>query len=1151
MPASLVRILLLRAGIEPNPGPTSSPPRLDGVGRQGWICCVCQDPMTKRTPSVKCNNCDGWSHWRKKSSALPNCSNLTKPKDYSSSYLCQKCKGSADNTQLPCDSETNCDPGPPPPPPSPPPPPTNAAHTAPARSYNLKIVQLNVNGLKNKLDELIHWLHKNDVKIAALQETKLHEKSKLPNIPQYNLVREDRQRDKGGGVAYLIHESILFEKLPKISDDPFIENISIKIDDIKIMNLYIPPASSCPNDFDPTLNNILNHTDSIILGDINAHDSLWCPTLQDARGSKFADEINQSDYGILNTNQPTRLPTNRDGQPSSPDITLASMSLMPYMTWEPRTTLGSDHLPLLISCSTNIQPQMSDKKVYVNFKKADWQSFHDYTEQRFSALEQPSNIHKAERCFRKILNDASKKFIPQGRIKQVLPELPAEAIDLMKQRDATRVETPDSPRLAELNKAIETAIRSHKRTKWRETISSLGHRTDSGKLFKIIRNLNGQPPAKENSAIKFKGRYITSAQQLADCFNKQYTSIVRHKTSRTARTTTKTAKKLSQASPLVFSPLQTQAAIKKSKASKAIGPDGISNIHLKHIGIAATTYLTNIFNISMASSLIPDIWKQSTIIPLLKPGKPADESTSFRPVSLLCPSIKILEKLILPTLQDTLPIPEFQHGFRPKRSTVTALSQLNMDISAGFNHKPRPAKRTVLLQLDLSKAFDMVNLDKLLSDLNNSALPSALKRWFSCYLHGRQAKTSFRNRISKAKNVRTGVPQGAVTSPILFNFYLSKMPSPPSGIKLIQYADDISIYATGRDIAQLGKDITNFTKLVVEYLEERALEISPPKSTVTLFTPWNKEADVVPPVYIKDVQVKLDKDPKLLGVYFSTMHTFSTHCKKTASKAKKKLNVLKALAGTDWGQDKETLLITYKATCKSVLEYGSPVWSPNISDTSWSRLQTVQNSALRLATGSYTMAAIEHLHRECKILPLQDHGKMLAEQYLAACHLHGHPGQGDLGRPPDRNLKQTYLSYKHRVADLIQVNDNENNYKKALKLIHTRSVSEVVARYPPNRVLGQAPPEIHPDELTLSRKTRSLLSQLRSGFSNYLQSYKHRLDPETEDKCPDCSLTPHDTNHLFCCPSNPTVLTPETLWTNPVLAAHILKLDTEQQLDDD
>ena len=50
---------------------------------------------------------------------------------------------------------------------------------------------------------------------------------------------------------------------------------------------------------------------------------------------------------------------------------------------------------------------------------------------------------------------------------------------------------------------------------------------------------------------------------------------------------------------------------------------------------------------------------------------------------------------------------------------------------------------------------------------------------------------------------------------------------------------------------------------------------------------------------------------------------------------------------------------------------------------------------------------------------------MLSEQYLAAFHLHGwagHPGQGDL----DRNLKHTYLKYKHRVAELIQVNDNEN-----------------------------------------------------------------------------------------------------------------------------
>ena len=54
--------------------------------------------------------------------------------------------------------------------------------------------------------------------------------------------------------------------------------------------------------------------------------------------------------------------------------------------------------------------------------------------------------------------------------------------------------------------------------------------------------------------------------------------------------------------------------------------------------------------------------------------------------------------------------------------------ELNQDIYTGFNEK-KPASRTVLLQIDLSKAFDMVVLDKLLKDLNQSSLPSFVKQW--------------------------------------------------------------------------------------------------------------------------------------------------------------------------------------------------------------------------------------------------------------------------------------------------------------------------------------------------------------------------------------------------------------------------------------
>ena len=233
------------------------------------------------------------------------------------------------------------------------------------------------------------------------------------------------------------------------------------------------------------------------------------------------------------------------------------------------------------------------------------------------------------------------------------------------------------------------------------------------------------------------------------------------------------------------------------------------------------------------------------------------------------------------------------------------------------------------------------------------------------------------------------------------------MPTSPQGIKLIQCADDVSIYASGTNINQLSKQIT---KLIIEYSEDRDLQVSPEKSTVTLFTPNTHEAKLHPAVFIKNKPVKLDRNPKLLGVHFETMHFFSSHATLTAAKAKKKVNVLKALAGTDWGQDKQTLIIMYKSIVRSVLEYGSPIWSPAISETSWTKLQRVQNSALKVATGTYHNTQEEHIHRETKVLPLRDHGRMITEQYLATCHLPGHPGRKHLDRPPPRRpLKHTTL----------------------------------------------------------------------------------------------------------------------------------------------
>ena len=690
----------------------------------------------------------------------------------------------------------------------------------------------------------------------------------------------------GGGLAYYVHSSMDFTPGTQPQNNNVTEFQSFKVGNITITNMYIPPVTSCPNDFTPSLTPYLQGRDSLVLGDMNAHDHLWNSNIQDNRGSIFADEISQSYQGVLNEEQPTRLPTY--GQPTSPDISLASLSLLPNIKWEVKKSLGSDHLPIVITISTSLKQSKSIKRTYVNFKKADWEKFTSMTEEKFSTLPAPTNIFNAEKTFRRIIKKASKVSIPAGRIKDTIPEIPTSAMEKIKKRDELRDSNPTSPEIHNLNNEINSEINDFRKDKWKETVNNI--KGNSSKLFRLIKNLSNKDLANPNQAIRFKGKYLSLGKDIATGFVKQFTSIVRHKSSRNSRKITKDIKKNVLDESVSFTTEQTIEAIKRSKASKAVGPDGMSNLHLKHIGPKGLEYLTKIFNLSVHNSEIPDIWKQSFVIPLLKPGKDKGESNSYRPVSLLCPAIKILERLILPSLQENLPIPDFQHGFRQLHSTVTALNEFNTQVSEGFSKK-RPPDRTVLLQLDLSKAFDMVNLDLLLNELNQSTLQPPLKRWFCSYLKGRQAQVHFRNSTSKFKNVRTGVPQGAVTSPVLFNFYLSNLPIPPKGVYVIQYADDISIYTSGTDIKAMTDKINSYAKEVADYLKERKLILSAEKSTVTLFTPDTKEFNIHPQVSINNTIVPLERNPKLLGVVFDTMHTFTPHVSNNINKAKSKINL--------------------------------------------------------------------------------------------------------------------------------------------------------------------------------------------------------------------------------------------------------------------
>ena len=169
------------------------------------------------------------------------------------------------------------------------------------------------------------------------------------------------------------------------------------------------------------------------------------------------------------------------------------------------------------------------------------------------------------------------------------------------------------------------------------------------------------------------------------------------------------------------------------------------------------------------------------------------------------------------------------------------------------------------------------------------------------------------------------------------------------------------------------------------FLRDNSLLISAPKSTVTMFTPDPMQAHTHPKIKISDAEFPLVRNPKLLGVYLDTFFSFNTHCVQVGNRLSKRNNVLNALAGTNWGQQKKTLLLTYKALGRSIAIYAAPVWSTNASDTSLRKIQCTQNEALRIITGSHKMSNIDHLHSETNMLLDEDHMNLLSAQYLVHC----------------------------------------------------------------------------------------------------------------------------------------------------------------------
>ena len=124
----------------------------------------------------------------------------------------------------------------------------------------------------------------------------------------------------------------------------------------------------------------------------------------------------------------------------------------------------------------------------------------------------------------------------------------------------------------------------------------------------------------------------------------------------------------------VFTMVELKSAISKMRRKGAPGPDDITPAFLKELGPLALQELLELSNLSLRNAECPQGWRDATIIPLLKAGKPASDLASYRPVSLTSCIAKVIERMIaerLYHLADTNNwFSSLQAGFRKAFSCV-------------------------------------------------------------------------------------------------------------------------------------------------------------------------------------------------------------------------------------------------------------------------------------------------------------------------------------------------------------------------------------------------------------------------------------------------------------------------------------------------
>ena len=493
-------------------------------------------------------------------------------------------------------------------------------------------------------------------------------------------------------------------------------------------------------------------------------------------------------------------------------------------------------------------------------------------------------------------------------------------------------------------------------------------------------------------------------------------------------------------SSLFFSPTdpyEIYKTIKSFKTKKSTGEDGISMELLKQLCEPCSTPISTLINMSLQQGIFPDAMKIAKVIPIHK-AKATDIFNNYRPISLLSNVSKILEKVVHRRLLSFMTkhriLYDGQYGFRPKRSTIDAITDFVSDVLPSLDKR----NTSLAVYLDLSKAFDTINHGILLRKLEYYGIRGRALEWFKSYLDQRRQYVNFGGVCSKLQSVEYGVPQGSVLGPLLFIIYSNDIPHSITYSKSILFADDTTVYITGSNLEIMYQHVNYDLKSLNDWFRANQLSVNPLKTKYIHFSRHSVAIDI-------NIQLKIDSVPlervnttKFLGIYIDEHLTWESHikyCMKKISSGTYAINMSKHVLS------RSHLLLLYYSLVQPYLQYGIVLWG-NAYQKHLVKLEIAQKKAIRAITGGKYNESTSPLFRSINILKLKDlldlHtiqlmyrfiNKELSEPLLHIFKYHGEVHDHDTRqsadpRPPKANSQILSKSFLCRGPTLWMTLDN-------------------------------------------------------------------------------------------------------------------------------